>query len=105
MRIGFPSALEQLFMRTGNLFFVRVVATLGTVIYAAHQVSLSILSLSFTSGMAFGMAASALIGQSLGAGDRDLAEEYGKETRLFPGLFLYFAILFLALELRKKYNK
>lgn len=81
MRIGFPSALEQLFLRTGNLFFVRVVASLGTVIYAAHQVSLSILSLSFTSGMAFGMAAATLIGQSLGANDKELAEAYGKEVR------------------------
>lgn len=86
LRIGFPSALEQLFMRTGNLFFVRVVATLGTVIYATHQVSLSILSLSFTSGMAFGMAASTLIGQSLGAEDQKLAEEYGKETRFLGSI-------------------
>jgi len=86
LRIGFPSALEQLFMRTGNLFFVRVVATLGTVIYATHQVSLSILSLSFTSGMAFSMAASTLIGQSLGAKDKELAEEYGKETRFLGSI-------------------
>jgi len=86
LRIGFPSALEQLFMRTGNLFFVRVVATLGTVIYATHQVSLSILSLSFTSGMAFSMAASTLIGQSLGAKNKELAEEYGKETRFLGSI-------------------
>ncbi len=86
MRIGFPSALEQFFLRTGNLFFVRVVATLGTVIYAAHQVSLSILSMSFTSGMAFGMAASTLIGQSLGAEDKELAEEYGKEVRFLGSI-------------------
>ncbi|KAB3529168.1 MATE family efflux transporter [Alkaliphilus serpentinus] len=81
IRIGIPSAMEQFVLRTGNLIFVRVVAGLGTVIYAAHQVSLSILSLSFTSGMAFGMAASTLIGQSLGAEKRNLAEEYGKEVR------------------------
>ncbi len=81
IRIGFPSAMEQLVLRTGTLVFVRVVAGLGTVIYAAHQVSLSILNLSFTTGMAFGMAASTLIGQSLGAEKRTLAEEYGKEVR------------------------
>jgi len=86
MKIGFPSALEQLFLRTGNLFFVRVVATLGTVIYATHQVSLSILSMSFTTGMAFAMAASTLIGQSLGAEDKELAERYGKETRFLGSI-------------------
>ncbi len=81
LRIGFPSALEQLVLRTGNLFFVKVVAGLGTVIYASHQISINILSLSFTAGMAFGMSASVLIGQSLGAAKNKLAEEYGKEVR------------------------
>lgn len=81
VRIGIPSAMEQFVLRSGNLIFVRVVAGLGTVVYAAHQVSLSILSMSFTTGMAFGMAASTLIGQSLGAEKRSLAEEYGKEVR------------------------
>lgn len=86
IRIGFPSAMEQLVLRTGTLVFVRVVAGLGTVIYAAHQVSLSILNLSFTTGMAFGMAASTLIGQSLGAEKRTLAEEYGKEVRFIGSI-------------------
>ncbi len=86
IRIGFPSAMEQLVLRTGTLVFVRVVAGLGTVIYAAHQVSLSILNLSFTTGMAFGMAASTLIGQSLGAEKRRLAEEYGKEVRFIGSI-------------------
>ncbi|SCY94410.1 MATE family efflux transporter [Alkaliphilus peptidifermentans] len=81
VRIGMPSAMEQFVLRSGNLIFVRVVSGLGTAVYAAHQISVSVLSLSFTSGMAFGMAASTLIGQSLGAEKRTLAEEYGKETR------------------------
>ena len=87
LRIGFPSALEQLVLRTGNLFFVKAVAGLGTVVYAAHQISINILSLSFTAGMAFGIAASVLIGQSLGAGKNKLAEEYGKEVR-FLGILV-----------------
>ena len=86
LKIGFPSALEQLVLRTGNLFFVKVVAGLGTVVYASHQISINILSLSFTAGMAFGMAASVLIGQSLGAGKNKLAEEYGKEVRFLGTL-------------------
>lgn len=86
IKIGFPSALEQLVLRTGNLFFVKVVAGLGTVVFAAHQISINILSLSFTAGMAFGMSASVLIGQSLGAGNYKLAEEYGKEVRFLGTL-------------------
>ncbi|WP_026476150.1 MATE family efflux transporter [Alkaliphilus transvaalensis] len=81
IKIGLPSAMEQLVLRTGNLFFIKIVAGLGTIVYAAHQISINILSLSFTTGMAFAMAASTLIGQSLGAEDTKLAEEYGKEVR------------------------
>lgn len=105
VKIGVPSAMEQLVLRTGNLIFVKVVAGLGTVIYAAHQVSLSILSISFTSGMAFGMAASTLVGQSLGADKGTLAEEYGKEVRFLgsvvstsiAGIFFIFSRQIVAL--------
>lgn len=81
VQVGFPSAIEQLVLRVGNLFFAKIVAGLGIAAYAAHQISISILNLSFTSGMAFGMAASTLIGQSLGAEEKELAEAYGKEVR------------------------
>ncbi len=56
-------------------------AGLGTVVYAAHQIALSILGLSFQPGQGFGIAASSLVGRSLGAGDPKKAEEYAKETR------------------------
>ena len=67
VKIGLPASLEQMVLRTGILLFVRIVAGLGTVIYAAHQIALSILGLSFQPGQAFGIAASSLVGRSLGA--------------------------------------
>ncbi|NLG81920.1 MAG: MATE family efflux transporter [Bacilli bacterium] len=83
IKIGIPATLEQLVLRTGILLFVRIVADLGTVSYATHQISLSILSLSFQPGQAFGIATSALIGKSLGAGQLEHAEAYSKVTRKF----------------------
>ena len=41
---------------------------------AAHQIALNILSFSITPGMALGIAALTLVGQSLGAGDVALAD-------------------------------
>lgn len=79
-RIGMPSALEQLILRAGVILFIQIVSGLGTVIFAAHQIGMNILSLSFTTGTALGIASSALVGRSLGKRDADLAEEYATKT-------------------------
>lgn len=81
VKIGLPSAGEMLVLRAGLVAFTRVVSGLGTVIFAAHQTSLSILSLSFNLGQAFGISASTLVGQSLGRNEPDEAEELAKESR------------------------
>jgi len=81
MKIGYASAGEQFVMRTGVLVFTKIVADLGTVPFAAHQVSLNILGFSFNFGQAFGMAATSFMGRNLGAQRPDLAETYGKEIR------------------------
>lgn len=80
INIGIPASLEQIAFRLGILIFVRIVSSLGTVAFATHQICLNILSLSFTPGQAFGIAASSLTGRSLGAEDSDLAEEYIKTS-------------------------
>jgi putative MATE family efflux protein len=81
IKIGIPASLEQVAMRIGMMIFIKVVAGLGTITFAAHQICLSILGLSFTPGQAFGIAASSLVGRSLGEGKLDKADEYGKEAR------------------------
>lgn len=86
IKIGVPASLEQIAFRVGILLFVRIVATLGTVAYATHQIGLNILNLSFTPGQAFGIAASSLVGRSLGAEEKDKAEEYIKECRKIGSL-------------------
>ncbi|QQY78805.1 putative MATE family efflux protein [Keratinibaculum paraultunense] len=81
VKIGVPASLEQIAFRVGILIFVRMVSSLGTVAYATHQICLNISGLTFTPGQAFGIAASSLVGRSLGADDPDRAEEYIKTSR------------------------
>ncbi len=81
VRVGFPSLLEQLLMRFGNIVFTKSVSGLGMNTYAAHQIGMNIQSLSFTPGHGFGMAATSLVGRSLGQKRPDNAEKYGWETR------------------------
>jgi putative MATE family efflux protein len=80
LNIGIPAALEQAVMRSGQMTFARIVSSFGTNTYAAHQIALNIEGFSFTPGMAFQIAATTLVGQSLGAKDPDRAERVGYET-------------------------
>lgn len=76
--IGLPAAMEQFVLQSGLMLFARTVSSLGTIDFAAHQIGLNISGLSFSPSMAFGVAATTLVGQSLGANDEDRAERYAR---------------------------
>lgn len=67
LKLGVPASVEQLLMASAFLVLTILVARLGTDTFAALRISLSALSLSFLPGIGFGMAATALVGQSIGA--------------------------------------
>lgn len=77
LNIGVPTGLEQLLFRGGHMIFARVLAAMGTVVYAANQVAMNGWSLSFQPGFGFAIAATTLVGQSLGAREPKLAERRG----------------------------
>jgi len=77
LHVGLPTGLEQVLMRTGHMFFARILAELGTVAYAANQVGINGWSLSFMPGFGFALAATTLVGQSLGAQDPESAQQRG----------------------------
>jgi len=68
LRLGIPAAAERAFTSAGQLVYARQVASLGTVAYAAHSLCLNAESFSYMPGMGFATAATALVGQNLGAG-------------------------------------
>jgi putative MATE family efflux protein len=79
--IGFPAALEQGVLRTGQVLFAKVVSSLGTVTFAAHQTSMNILSLTFMPGLAFSTGCTTLVGQYLGAKRPEDAERCAHTSR------------------------
>lgn len=81
INVGSPAMVEQLVMRFGMITYTKIVSGLGTMVFAAHQIGMNIMGLSFTPGMGFGMAATSLVGRSLGRKRPDWAETYGWETR------------------------
>ena len=79
--IGAPSMLEQLFMRAGIIIYTRQVTGLGDLVYATHQVVMSIQAMTFMVGQAFANAATTLLGQSIGKGRLDMTAVYMRRTR------------------------
>jgi putative MATE family efflux protein len=67
LQIGMPAALEEVLIIGAFATLTPIVARLGTVSLAAHRVVINILSLSFLPGIGFALAATALVGQSVGA--------------------------------------
>lgn len=76
LNVGSSAFVEQLFLRIGFLLFAITVANLGTTPYAAHQIGMNMMSLSFSLGDGLSVASVALIGRSLGQKRRDLAKLY-----------------------------
>lgn len=72
LRLGLPAALEQALVSSSFFALAVVVAHLGTLTLAAHRITINALSLSFLPGIGFGIATTALVGQSVGA--RRIAE-------------------------------
>lgn len=86
VKVGYSVFFEQLLMRIGFMMTAIMAANQGTDAMAAHQVGMNIMGLSFSFGDGLQAAAVALIGRSLGAGDEDLAKEYGSICRMFGGI-------------------
>lgn len=69
LRIGVPSAIENVTTAIGFTTMTAVVAILGTAALAAHRITFNALSLSFMPALGMSMAATALVGQAVGARD------------------------------------
>jgi putative MATE family efflux protein len=65
--ISIPSMLESILRSGGQILFIVIVFMLGTAVAASHQIAQNAVFLSMFPGFGFSMAATALVGQSLGA--------------------------------------
>ena len=79
--------VENLLMRIGFLVTAFVAARIGTDAFAAHNVGMNLLGLSFSFADGMQAAGVALSGQALGAGEKEKAKKYGKICQQI-GLFL-----------------
>ncbi len=96
LRVGMPAVGERLITHGMQLVFARIVISFGVAAYAAHQVGLSIESLSFLPGLGFAKAATTLVGQRLGARDPEGARLTARQTNLLAmGIMTAFGASFV----------
>lgn len=94
-QVGAPVSGERIVQQAGILAYTKIVLLYGTVSYAAHQVGLSIESLSFLPGYGFAIAAATMVGQSIGAGKYTRAKlENWEANRLATGIMSLMGIVF-----------
>ncbi len=76
-RLAWNTSLENIAMRIGFLATALLAARLGTDEFAAHNIGMNILGLGFSFADGMQVAAVALTGEALGAGNKKEAREYG----------------------------
>lgn len=90
LKIAVPLSLDQFFMCSAYVAGTLIVAPLGTVAVAANSLAVTAESLCYMPGYGIGSAATAIIGQTIGAKRRDL-------TRSFSRVSVYLGMLMMGL--------
>ena len=76
IHIGLPMGVQQVIMSSAYIAMTMIIAPLGTVALAAHSLSIVIESLCYMPGYGIADAATTLVGQSMGAGRKDLMRRF-----------------------------
>ena len=76
-RVGWSAALDRGISSISFLVFVAIITAYGTAELAGYQVGLRIEGIAFMPGFGFAIAAMALVGQNLGANDKNRAYNMG----------------------------
>ena len=108
LRIGMPAVGEQVILRMAMILVNRVIASLGTNDFAAHQICMNFLNFTIINGESLSTSATMLMGQSIGKKRPDMAQAYTsrcRRTGLVFALFLAAMFVILRHPLTKLYTE
>ncbi|MET3698468.1 putative MATE family efflux protein [Bacillus oleivorans] len=77
IKLAIPTAAERLIMRLGQVLYFGLIVRIGTETYAAHTIAGNIEMFSYMPGYGLAVAATTLVGQSIGARHHLDAYKYG----------------------------
>lgn len=98
LRIALPAASERVAINGGQIVYAAMFASVGTAEVAAYHITCTIEAIGYMPANGFASAASALVGQKLGAGDPDAAQRAGsRSVKLSLALLTVIGVLMAAL--------
>ncbi len=102
LKVAVPSGIENSVFHIGKTLVYSFMAGFGSVALAANAVSNSICSFANIPGNAIGLACVTIIGQCIGADEKDQAKSYGKKMMklsylgmISTGVFIFLTVPFL----------
>lgn len=102
LRLGGPLALENILTCGAMVVTTAIVAPLGTIAIAANSFAVTAESLCYMPGYGIADAAATLVGQSIGAGERNMVRRFtrmtvwlGMAVMTLTGIFMYMAAPFM----------
>lgn len=77
IKLSMPTGIQQVFFATGFVVLFWIIGQVGTPELAGASVLINLLLVALLPGLGLGLAASTLVGQALGRGEPDDAEQWG----------------------------
>lgn len=88
VQVGWPVAIDRMMWQAGQAVYAKILLVYGTAAFATHQLGVNIESISFMPGLAIGVAAATVVGQSVGSGDILRARQGMTEANRLGILFM-----------------
>src|SRR5262249_22577805 len=80
LRVGWPAALDTLIINVGSLSALAMLGRMDEVAVAAHGLGMRVQAIALIPGLGIAQATSAMIGQSLGAGNVERARQIARAS-------------------------
>lgn len=97
VKVALPSGIENSVFHIGKTLVYSFMSGFGTVAIAANAITNTIASFSNITGNAVGLASVTIVGQCIGADEKEQAKRYGKKMMIFAyvGMFFVAGIIFI----------
>lgn len=99
LKLSTPTAIERLIMRFGQVLYFGLILKIGADVFASHSIAGNIETFSYMPGYALAIAATTLVGKSIGGNRYKEAYQYGMITTVVAIIFMSFiGVLFFFLS-------
>lgn len=95
LRLSTPTALERMALSLAQIVMTSVVAGMGTVAVASNYVAVQTESICYLPAFGVASAATALVGQSIGARRLDMAKRFAYGTTILGSVLVFFMALLM----------